>query len=118
MFGGHGAGKPDQESIRRANEERARQEALEKRNEAEGVAPPTTLASKMCIVIAFDIPTVSTEDSYMRSSGILQQVKGVLGKEPNLQIFGAVNETASAIIHVLNEAVEEQEKGSEEESGD
>lgn len=98
-------GKPPNGDVRRTDPE------FDDRPERETPLTEPTLASKMCIVIAFDIPTDSVNDSYEKSSGILRQVKGALSEQPNLQIWGAINEVASAIVHVLNEGVEQQESG-------
>lgn len=115
MFGGHAAGAPDPEAVRRENERRMLEEREaefqeERRVSAtEDVAP--TLASQMCIVISFNVPTDSAEASHARSREILQEVKGVLGGQDGVLVWGAVNETAAAIVKVLNEGVEEQESG-------
>lgn len=69
-----------------------------------------TLATQMCIVISFNIPADSPEASYEHSREILQQVKGVLGGKEGVLVWGAVHETAAAIVKVLNEGVEEQEE--------
>lgn len=114
MFGGHASGNPPEkpqppypgptlEEVEAAQRDPA--------DIADASNATATLASKMCIVIAFDIPTDSVEDSYAKSRSILQEVKGTLGAQPNVQIWGAINEVAGAIIHVLNEGVEEQESG-------
>lgn len=124
MFGGHAAGSPDPEAVRRENERRILEEreaefqgepqTEEFQGEREvpdlsDVAP--TLASQMCIVISFNIPTDSPEASHARAQEILKEVKGVLGGQDGVLVWGAVNETAAAIVKVLNEGVEEQEGG-------
>jgi hypothetical protein len=108
MFGGHASGEPDAEAIRRELEKREG-EFQEERDVADAADVAPTLANQMCIVISFNIPTDSPEASHARTREILQKVKGELADQDGVLVWGAVNETAAAIVKVLNEGVEEQE---------
>lgn len=111
MFGGHASSGPSPENIDK--EIARREEELAEAQES----GQTTLASKMCIVISFDIPTDSVEESHAKAREILREVKSTLSDRPNVMVWGAVNETASAIIKVLNEEVEKQDQGTDDPNG-
>lgn len=59
------------------------------------------MAERAAIVIAFDNNDI---DSFRE---ILQKVKPIFADQENVQVFGAVKETATAIVHVLDADVEE-----------
>lgn len=98
MINGHTPARPEDE------ESEARVKAVET---LEGVQP--TLAKQMCIVIAFDVSGDDVDASYAKSREILQEVKDALAHQPNVKVWGAVNETASAIVKVLNSEIETEE---------
>lgn len=66
---------------------------------------PETPTEEMILVIAFDV-SATPEQGHAKAQEFLNRVKPLFADHPEVQIFGAIRETANAVVKVLEEATE------------